>query len=113
MAVGQNQWFHVGVAAPPILVFFSGDGDVHWGYPWPDETESPKDWTAPLPLGQRQSRTEPRAAFILGCFLKRTARLSRFDFERYPRRAQDPTLAAYFAASGPGNGEHGRMGGLA
>ena len=31
---------HFGVGAPPILVFFSGDWDVHWGYdlafdPWP------------------------------------------------------------------------------
>ena len=28
-AVGQNQWYHVGVGAPPILVYFSGDWDVH------------------------------------------------------------------------------------
>ena len=32
MAVGQNQWDHFGVGAPPILVYFSGDRDVHWGY---------------------------------------------------------------------------------
>ena len=32
MAVGQNQWYHFGVGAPPILVFFSGDWDAHWGY---------------------------------------------------------------------------------
>ena len=32
MAVGQNQWYHFGVGAPPILVYFSGDRDVHWGY---------------------------------------------------------------------------------
>ena len=32
MAVGQNQWYHFGVGAPPILVFFSGDWDVDWGY---------------------------------------------------------------------------------
>ena len=31
MAVGQNQWYQFGVGAPPILVFFSGDWDVHWG----------------------------------------------------------------------------------
>ena len=30
MAVGQNQWYHSGVGAPPILVHFSGDWDVHW-----------------------------------------------------------------------------------
>ena len=41
MAVGQNQWYHSGVGAPPILVYFSGDWDVHWGYdldfdPWPN-----------------------------------------------------------------------------
>ena len=32
MAVGKNQWYHVGVGAlgaPPILVYFSGDWDVH------------------------------------------------------------------------------------
>ena len=32
MAVGQNQWYHFGVGASPILVYFSGDWDVHWGY---------------------------------------------------------------------------------
>ena len=30
--VGQNQWYHFGVGAPPILVYFSGDWDVHRGY---------------------------------------------------------------------------------
>ena len=40
MAVGQNQWYHFGAGAPPILVHFSGDWDVRWGYdlafdPWP------------------------------------------------------------------------------
>ena len=39
MAVGQNQWYHVGIGALPNLVCFSGDWDVHWGYdlgfdPW-------------------------------------------------------------------------------
>ena len=32
VAVGQNQWYHFGIGAPPILVYFSGDWDVHWGY---------------------------------------------------------------------------------
>ena len=32
MAVGQSQWYHFGVGAPPILVYFSGDWDVYWGY---------------------------------------------------------------------------------
>ena len=32
MAVGQNQWHRFGAGAPPILVYFSGDWDVHWGY---------------------------------------------------------------------------------
>ena len=41
MAVGQNQWYHFGVGAPPILGYLSGDWDVHWGYdldfdPWPN-----------------------------------------------------------------------------
>ena len=30
--MGQNQWYHFGVGAPPIVVYFSGDWDVHWGY---------------------------------------------------------------------------------
>ena len=25
-------WSHFGAGAPPILVYFSGDWDVHWGY---------------------------------------------------------------------------------
>ena len=32
MAVGQNQWYHLGVGAQPMLVYFSGAWDVHWGY---------------------------------------------------------------------------------
>ena len=32
MAVGQNKWYHFEVGAPPILVYLSGDWDVHWGY---------------------------------------------------------------------------------
>ena len=32
MAVGQTQWYHFGVGAPAILVYFSRDWDVHWGY---------------------------------------------------------------------------------
>ena len=40
LAAGQDQWYHFGVGAPPILVYFCGDWDVHWGYdldfdPWP------------------------------------------------------------------------------
>ena len=31
-AVGKNHWYHFGVGAPPILVYFSWDWDVHWGY---------------------------------------------------------------------------------
>ena len=31
MAVGQNQWYHLGVGASPIFVYFSGDWDVYWG----------------------------------------------------------------------------------
>ena len=33
VAVGQSQWYHFGVGAPPILEpIFSGDWDVHWRY---------------------------------------------------------------------------------
>ena len=31
LAAGPNQWWHFGVGAPPILVYFSRDWDVHWG----------------------------------------------------------------------------------
>ena len=41
MAVGKNQLYDFGVGAPPILVYFSGDWDVHWVNgdidPWPYE----------------------------------------------------------------------------
>ena len=48
MAVGQNQWYHFGVGAPPILVYFSWDWDVHWGYdldfdPWPSGGSHARD----------------------------------------------------------------------
>ena len=41
MVVGQNQWYHFGVGASPILIYFSEDCDVHRGYdldfdPWPN-----------------------------------------------------------------------------
>ena len=32
MALGQINGTHLGVGAPPILVYFSGAWDVHWGY---------------------------------------------------------------------------------
>ena len=34
MAVGQNQWFHFGIGAPPILepILVGIESDVHWGY---------------------------------------------------------------------------------
>ena len=32
MAVDQDQGYHFGVGAPPILVYFSGDWDVQRGY---------------------------------------------------------------------------------
>ena len=47
--MGQNQWYHFGVGAPPILVFFffgGGDWDVHWRYkgfdPWPSKPAAPQ-----------------------------------------------------------------------
>ena len=32
LSVGQHQWYHFGIGAPPILIYFSGDWDVHRGY---------------------------------------------------------------------------------
>ena len=41
MAMVQNQWYHFGIGAPPILVYLSGDWDVHLGVPgcdsWPGQ----------------------------------------------------------------------------
>ena len=40
VVVKTNGISHFGIGAPPILVYFGGDWDVHWGYdlgfhPWP------------------------------------------------------------------------------
>ena len=46
MAMVQSQWYHFGIGAPPILVYFSGDWDVHWGYgvdPWPYGSAQPTE----------------------------------------------------------------------
>ena len=32
MAMIQLQWYQFGIGAPLILIYFSGDWDVHWGY---------------------------------------------------------------------------------
>ena len=32
MAMVQNQWYHFGIGAPPILVYFRRDWDAHRGY---------------------------------------------------------------------------------
>ena len=32
VAVVPNRWYHFGLGAPPLLIYFSGDWDVHWGY---------------------------------------------------------------------------------
>ena len=31
VAMVQNQWYHFEIGAPLIVVYFSGDWDVHWG----------------------------------------------------------------------------------
>ena len=48
----QNQWYHFGIGAPPILVHFSGDRDAHRGYdsgfdPWPYEPPLFEWWMEP------------------------------------------------------------------
>ena len=40
--MGSGFSLEFGVGAPPILVYFGRDWDVHWGYdldfdPWPDD----------------------------------------------------------------------------
>ena len=32
VAMVQKQWYHFGIGASPISVYFSRDWDVHWGY---------------------------------------------------------------------------------
>ena len=53
MAVGQHQWYHFGVGPPPILVYFSGDWDVHWGYGVLTHSH-----IYPTTSGHRESRTK-------------------------------------------------------
>ena len=48
LAVGQNQWYHFWVGAPPILVYFSWDWDVHWGYEHLSHIPSNKTFSASL-----------------------------------------------------------------
>ena len=57
MAVGQNQWYHFGVGAPPMLVYFSGDWDVHWGTIW-ILTHGHPSWAQAAP-SERGSRVRP------------------------------------------------------
>ena len=52
MPVGQHQWYHFGLGAPPILLCFSGDWDVHWGYPRPNRFQKPAE--------EKNPRTAPR-----------------------------------------------------
>ena len=51
----------LGVGAPPILVYLSGDWDVHWGYdlgfdPWPYMDTAPIGLRNSNPLAVLQSR---------------------------------------------------------
>ena len=51
----KNQWYHFGVGAPPILVYFSGDWDVHWGYnldfePWSFDSYARREFVLKLDL---------------------------------------------------------------
>ena len=56
MAVGQNQCYHVGVGAPPILVYFSGDWDVFlkvWDFdPWLHVHTTQPQNAGPMPSAQ-------------------------------------------------------------
>ena len=63
MAVGQNQWYHFGVGVPPILVYFSGDWDVHWGYDWGFDPQ-PYGWK---PTSGRVSSGSGRCSSLLRC----------------------------------------------
>ena len=59
MAVGQHQWNHFGVGAPPILAYFSWDWHVPWGYdldvdPWPNLCGASNEWKeATAPWGEQ------------------------------------------------------------
>ena len=82
MAVGQNQWYHFGVGAPPVLVFFffCGNWDVHWGYdmafdPWP-YCSLEKLACFPFPSGRPPARDAPT---LLLARQMRPTRLGRSD----------------------------------
>ena len=60
LAVGQNQWYHFGVGAPPILVYFSGDSlGVRFGF-WPMATSPSLILSASWALRGNQKGFFPR-----------------------------------------------------
>ena len=58
LAVGQKQWYHFGVGAPPILVYFSGDWDVHWGV---------RFGFSPMAISHIEELVLSPVGFVFGC----------------------------------------------
>ena len=91
LAVGQHQWYHFGVGAPPILVYFSGVWDVHWGYGVLTHSHFVFPWFGPGVLTQiTDSMVAPseqvppvRALFISQCPWKNN-HLARGQNPGYP-----------------------------
>ena len=68
--MGQNQWYHFGVGAAPILVCFRGDWDVHWEVqdfdPWPGGKLQAFGWLVSSPFQSRPKKVELSLACRLG-----------------------------------------------
>ena len=58
----KPSWYQLGVGAPPIVVYFSGDWDVHWDDldfdPWPFECLARQSLDDPVRLSGRVASTE-------------------------------------------------------
>ena len=79
MAVGQNQWCHFGLGAPPNLEpFFSGELDVHWGYGFltkgnivsPNHVMGLHSFRTAYPLQTVQSPIQGKTIELLGCSIR-------------------------------------------
>ena len=99
--VGQNQGYHFGLGAQSILVHFSGDWDVHWGYGLLTRSriEAGKGGllSAGVPQGYQDARkpAEAHEARGAGAWVARARVLLGFLFSRPQKgtlKRESPTL---------------------
>ena len=95
MAVGQHQWYHFGVGAPPILVIFSG----HWGYGLLSHGHMVFVfffffWATAAPSLARFFCMDMRAAYVLGARHLRQTPRRQTPRRQTPRWAVQAAMAA-------------------